>query len=374
MLRRPSYLVILVLLASVVALVFEARDMAEQLGTAERVAQDAEQRATRAEQHVAQLAPESPEEVEKATADEAVGLADYTRLQVELHTARQQLEAVTNLLDECNAELHRRAKAAADAAESLLKPMPAGVHHCLQALHECLRAEGYQNHRFLRAMRLDAEGLHEVEMLEASVDGLSVTFVAAGRMTALLDRSVGRLELRFFDGHRAVDGQRTSLPEDGLLITFKEVDGRLFERRLPFLVRSEGSYPVAAVAPARPATDLDTGTQRHWLSRIEKVLDGAKTDLNWRVSRLRGLDEGHFCEVELIGTNDKNMVVASAHCDRLAFEIDERSGLVSLLLNDGVLRQRGVESTITGEGYRMLLPGLTPKETINAMLGMIVKR
>jgi len=43
-------------------------------------------------------------------------------------------------------------------------------------------------------------------------------------------------------------------------------------------------------------------------------------------------------------------------------------------LQDGVLRRDGLESTITKQGYRMLLPGLTPKETINAMLGMVVKK
>ena len=68
------------------------------------------------------------------------------------------------------------------------------------------------------------------------------------------------------------------------------------------------------------------------------------------------------------------MVMSSAHCDQLAVEIDERGGVVSLLLRGGVLRRGRLESTITGEGYRMLLPGLTPKETIDAMLGMVVKK
>ena len=48
--------------------------------------------------------------------------------------------------------------------------------------------------------------------------------------------------------------------------------------------------------------------------------------------------------------------------------------MVSLLLLDGVLRRDGVESTITGKGFRMLLPGLTPKDCSDAMLGIVVKR
>lgn len=387
--RWPAYIAFLVLLSVATALVLETKRSAERLGTAERAAHAAAKRAMRAEQRLSKLetqalsntSSESPQpgaakqqEPEKPKPTQAVDLSDYTRLQVELHTTNQQLEAVTKLLSERNDELERRAKSAADAAKSSLRPMPEGVRHCLQTLHECLRIEGYTSQRFLRAMVLDAEGLHDVEMLDASANGLSVAFLNAGRMTAQLNRAVGQLELRFFEGHRTVDGERAALPEEGFVVTFKDVDGHLFERRLPFLVRGDGSYPTAAAAPERPATDLDPGTRRQWLSRMEKVMDQAKTDLNWRVSRVRGLDGAQFLKIELIGTDDKNLVVASAHCDRMAFEIDERGGVVSLLLNDGVLRQRGVESTITGEGYRMLLPGLTPKETIDAMLGMIVKK
>ena len=59
---------------------------------------------------------------------------------------------------------------------------------------------------------------------------------------------------------------------------------------------------------------------------------------------------------------------------RVAVEIDERRDVVSLLLQDGALRRDGVESTIGAEGFRMLLPGLTPKQARDAMLGMVVAR
>jgi len=395
--RWSLYIVIVLLLAGATALVLEARHLAERLGEAELVASAAEQRAVRAEQLVqpdqAPSQPEGPQAqapqpedpqpedsqpaAEPADADEAspaVSLTDYTRLQAELHTARQRLDALTELLEQRNAELERRVEAAAEAARNSLKPMPEGVRHCLKALHDCLREEGYTDQRFLRAMKLDKEGLHEVEVLDASKDRLSVSFVTAARMTATLDRAAGRLELRFFEGHRAVDGERAALPDDGFVLRFDEVDGRLFERRLPFLVRGEGAYPAAVASPEAPKTDLDPGTRRQWLSRMNSLLAKARTQRNWRVSQVRGLDDGFFREIELIGTDDKSLVVASAHCERLAFELNEKSGVVSLLLNDGVLRQSGVQSTITGEGYRMLLPGVTPKETIDAMLGMIVRK
>lgn len=376
--RWPANLAILILLGGITFLVFETKRSAEALGEAELAAAAAKESAATARQELADYQAARADDATPKTpakpAAEPVALSDYTRLQVELHTTRQQLEAVRKLLDERNAELERRVKAAAAASKSALQPMPEGVRVCLQTLHDCLRLEGYTTQKFLRAMAVDEEGLHDVEMLESSANGLSVTFYNAGRMTAQIDRATGVLDLRFFDGHRTVNGERAAFPEEGFSMTFKEIDGRLFERRLPYLVKAEGTYPVAEATPKRPATDLDPGTRRQWLTRMEKVVDRAKTDINWRVSRVRGLQGATFLKVELVGTNDKNLVVASAHCDKLAFEIDERSGLVSLLLNDGVLRQDGVESTITGEGYRMLLPGVTPKETIDAMLGMIVKK
>lgn len=412
MTRWPLRIALLVLLVSVVALVFETKRMAAEIGDAERAAQQASERAALAEKQLKEFALPSLDPSEQAklpgasppvqatgvqtTPDDAklgeqenasaaatsqapnpkaaVDLSAFTRMQVDLHTTRQQLAAVTQLLEQRNAEIELRRKAAAEAAKNSMKPMPAGVRLCLDTLHDCLRSEGYTNQRFLRAGSLDAEGLHDVEMLESSTDGLVVTFLSAKLMTAVLDRSTGLLQLRFFDGHRAVDGERSSLPKDGFAITFEEVEGPLFEGRLPYLVRGDGAYPMLVTEAGRPATDVDPGTRRQWLTRLDNLLDKAKTTEAWRVTRLKGMSDGHFLTVELIGTNDKNLVKASAHCDQLAVEIDDQGGVVSLLLQDGVLRRGSLESTITGEGYRMLLPGLTPKEAIDAMQGMVVKK
>jgi hypothetical protein len=98
------------------------------------------------------------------------------------------------------------------------------VRQCLEALHDCLRAEGFHEQRFLRASAIDDEGLRDVELLDADGDGLSVSVISAGRMTATLDRTAGRLELRFFDGHRTVDGERNTLSEDGWPLVY-DVDG-----------------------------------------------------------------------------------------------------------------------------------------------------
>lgn len=393
--RWPVRILVLVLLVSVVALVFETKRLAVVAGTAQLAAYRLEQRARQAEQSglpadgtppdktpASAVSPDAgalpkvgaAPEAAVAGSQSAVPLDEFTRLQVELHSTRQQLAAVTKLLEQRNAEAEQRARLAAAVAAKSQRPMPAGVRLCLDTLHECLRIEGYTGQRFLRAASLDQKGLHEVEMLEASSDGLAVAFVTAQRMMATADRATGRLELRFFDGHRAVDGDRAALPEDGLVIVFDDIDPRLFAERLPYLVQCEGAYPEVQDERSGLATDVDAGTQRQWLARLTQLLDKAETRLRWRVSRFRGMSDGHFLTVELLGTNDKHMLLGSCHCARMAVEIDEQVGVVSLLLQGGVLQRDGRESTITGEGYRMLLPGLTTNEAIDAMLGMIVRK
>jgi len=364
-------------------LVFETKRLAEQVGTFEREAHEQRARADALAQAAAaaevdgRQSPPTPADGANPpdpAPEPGPALAEFTRVKLELHTTREQLAAVTALLEQRNAELQRRAEEAEQRARELLRPMPEGVRLCLQALHDCLREEGFAQQRFLRAATLDDEGLHDVELLDAAADGLGVAFVQAARMTATLDRAAGRLELRFYDGTRTAGDERAALSEDGLPMVFEDVDGRMFEARLPFLVRGEGAYPVELPSAARPATDLDIGSRRQWLARIERVLAMAKTEVRWRPTRLRGLHDGAFLTVDLVGTDDRNHVVESAHCGRAQFEVDEKRGVVSLWMHGGVLRRGGLESTIGSEGYRMLLPGLTPSQVTDAMFGMVSKR
>lgn len=372
--RWTYYVCMLGLVAAIAWLLLETLAISELAG-------DFERRAVIAERQLASATSrEEPPPVvdgERGAAEEAreaAFLTDYSRMQIELHTAKEQLQRLRELLAARNEELERRAEAAKRRAADALRPMPLGVRECLNALHECLRNEGFAAQRFLRATSIEADGLHGVEMLEASPDGLGATFVVAERMTALIDRPSGRLELRFFDGHRSADGERAALPDDGFVVTFADVDGEAIEQRLPYLVRAQGAYPAPAAAPERAPGTLDLSSRRQWATRLSSLLARAKTQLRWSVTRLRGQLDGRFLQVELVGADEKGMVLGSAYCGKVAVEIDERRGVVSLLLQDGVLRREGVESTIGAQGFRMLLPALTPKDVTDAMLGMVVRR
>lgn len=353
--RRPfPSLAALAAVAALVWLLLETRRLAEFAGLQEIAAREA--RSAR----------------DAAVAERDAATAETVRLGHELAATRAQLQAMSDLVAE-RTEALRTAAAHAEAENfAALRAMPEGVRRCLEALHDCLRAEGFTAQRFLSARALDEDGLHDVELLDVHGDGLGAAFVRAGRMRAALDRATGRLELRFFDGHRSAGGERAALPDDGWALVFEPIDGRSFERRLPQLVQATGAY----ADPARPAatTDVDGLTRRRWLERFDLLLADAGAVEQLRVTRFRGMQDGWFLDAELVGTDSRHHVVSMAVCRRLAVEVDPASGVVSLLLRDGNLRRGGIDSTISAEGYRMLLPALSVRQASDAMLGMVVTR
>jgi hypothetical protein len=361
---RLAPVFVVVLGACTVWLVFETRRLAELAGGFEIAARDA-----RAEAAAAQ------NEAEASRSSLASAGAEVTRLEGELMRATQQLSTMAETVQKRAEHEAARAASSAEADALSLAAMPEGVRACLASLHECLRAEGFTNQRFLSARALDGDGLHEVEMLDTQMDGFGVDFVRAGKMVAELDRAKGRLVLRFFEGTRTVAGERVEFGPDGWAIVFEPIDARMFEERLPYLMRPEGVYPDdSGAAPRRPVTDLDPITRMQWLDRFDHLLAEAGTAEELRINRCRGLQDGHFLSVQLLGTDSMHRLLSSADCQRMAVEVDQSAGVVSLLLQNGVLRRGGVESTITAEGYRMLLPKVTPSKAIDVMLGMVVTK
>ncbi len=352
--RWSRILSIGVVLAAIGFLLVETRRLADLAGRYEVQA--------RAAQHA----------LAAANTERDAAAATAIRLSSELRAANARLQAMSDVVEARATELRADAEQAEAAAARSLQPMPDGVRACLRALHECLRAEGFTAQRFLSARALDGEGLHDVELLDLQSDGLGVTFVHAGRMTAALDRSTGRLELRFFDGQRDLGGEHMVLPEDGWALVFAPIDGRLVEARLPYLVQISGVYPDAARQQA--ANDVDPLTRRRWLERFDRLLGDLGGAEQWQVTRFRGMQDGYFLDAELVGTDARHQVVAMSFCRRLAVEVDATAGVVSLLLRDGNLRRDGVDSNISAEGYRMLLPDLTAKQASDTMFGMVVSK
>ncbi len=366
-------------LGAVVWMLVETRRLAEVAGGHEVAARDARAAAARAAAEVLRLQAAAPIPAPAAAvagaaaggaaASGAVDAKTYAELRLELATTQQRLAAVEELL----AQKQREAEARAAVAAAAELPISEGVRTCLFALHDRLRREGFTNLRFLGASAIVDGELRDVEVLDVAADQLSVAFLRGKRMTAVLDRSISRLSLRFFEGERKVAGASTPLPEDGFAILFDGVDGPGFEAALPYLLRIEGSYPPPPVGEAKPPS-VDPGTRAQWIERVDGLLQRAGTSDRWRIARFRSMQDGWFLDVDLVASDQKNHVVGGAHCARLAVELDPKAGIVSLRMVDGVLRQAGGESSIGGEGYRMLLPNLNCKQASDAMMGIVVSK
>ncbi|MFO1078752.1 MAG: hypothetical protein U1E73_13605 [Planctomycetota bacterium] len=366
--RRLAIAFLLLVLAAAVGLLLrETFLLAERAGQQEVAAREA-----------GELAASLRSQLEEARRDAgqvaAKGAADVARLEGEVARLTQQ---VTVMADAARAVAEREAqRVAAVKAESsrMLQPMPEGVRTCLASLHECLAIEGFTDLRFLRARGLDGEGLHDVEVVHTSPDRLDAEILFAHTMTAELDRAKGRLELVFFEGTRTVGGAQQALPKDGWKVVCEPVDPRSFEARLPSLVRATGIAPEAAPRPGPRPTDVDPAARLEWLDRFALLLRGAGTRERIQIQRFRGISEHEFLDVSLLGTDAKGEVLFGASCARLAVEVDRKAGVVSLWLRDGCLRRGEAESTISGEGYRMLLPDVTAETAVERMLGMVVTK
>jgi hypothetical protein len=367
---------------AVVWMLVETRRLAEVAGGHEVAAREARAAAARAAAEVLRLQAVAPMPAPAAAPDAAVagaaggatapGAVDartYAELRLELATTQQRLAAVEELL----AQKQREAEARAAVAAAAELPMSEGVRTCLFALHDRLRREGFTNLRFLGASAIVDGELRDVEVLDVAADQLSVAFVRGKRMAAGFDRTNSRLTLRFYEGERKVAGASTPLPEDGFAILFDGVDGPALEAALPYLVRAEGNYPPPPLGEAK-VPGVDPATRAQWLERVDGLLQRAGTADRWRMARFRGMRDGWFLDVDLVASDQKNHVVGGAHCARLAVELDPAAGIVSLRMVDGVLRQAGGESSIGGEGYRMLLPKLNCKQASDAMMGIVVTK
>jgi hypothetical protein len=358
MFRRLSvWIVVLAMLAAVAWLVRETRDLAEQVGWAERATRTAEAQRTAAEAALAAAA-----QTLAATA------AERDRLAEELAAALARSTALADAL-----RVHRERTAGAPPVPGP-GPMPEGVRSCLLALREVLAAEGFPLPRFLAARALAERELNDVEVLVADADGLGAQCLAAARMTATLDAAAGRLELRFFDGVVTRGGVASALPADGWPLRYAPIDARFCAERLPALVQVVGALPSEPGAGPQRPRELDLVSRERWLDRLDRLLAAGGLPEAWHVHRLRDLHAGWFESVQVLASDERGLLAGSIDGARMAVEVDRTAGVVSLRFCDGSLRRGATETTIRGEGYRMLLPKLTPSQATDLMLGMVVER
>jgi hypothetical protein len=358
-LRLP---LLLVSVAMACASLFQAFRSAEEAGLLE-----VELRAARATGATAiEQGNEARRELERWKADAA-------RLERELDASLSWAQAIGEALVAEGARREQSAVAAAAASALVINPPPFGVQRCILALRDCLRADGFEGMQLLRAAALEERELRDVEFLTIDRATGRTELVVASRMLVTLDRATKAATLEFYGGALRVDGIRTELHDSGHKVVLEPVAGKLWEERLPYLVQAKGNYEDASAQPQRDPR-LDSDTRAAWLERLDSLLVDAGAEHKLRIAGFAQIADREFRSARLVGYDDRNLLALTADCEGIAIEVDARARVVSLRLRNGTLRRPGAESTIGDEGYRMLLPNLTPERASSILMGMVVER
>lgn len=295
-----------------------------------------------------------------------------TYLETELAAAIARADEIARAVDDQRAALERDRAALQELRVRERAPMPEGVRLALRAVESLLRADGYPGLRFLEAAALDERVLRDVELIETTAGGRTACYYRAAELLAHLDRAGGTLTLELRDGHALTNGVLEPLPESGLRLEFRGVHGPEWERRLPYLVTATGEYPVPP--DGSDGVDvMDPFLRERWRARLCTLLAAADTELDYTVGGFRTARDGRFLDASVHG-HDGERLEQSADAKALAIEVDRTTDVVSLLLEDGILRKRGGETTIPTSGYRILLPGLDATFATDVMLGFVVDR
>ncbi|MCB9869622.1 MAG: hypothetical protein H6837_07175 [Planctomycetes bacterium] len=295
------------------------------------------------------------------------------RLEGELAAEIARRKAVNAHIDQIAADLRAERERHNKEVWQAKKFMPEGVRQALLAANECLRAEGHYDLRFLHARSIDDLTLCDVELLDHDPGALSSELYLAGKMTFELDREKGTLTLRCKEGFRRSREGRAKFPAEGECLVLREIDGRLWERRLPALIRARGEYP-AVLASAPRAAPMAPTLRAAWRDRLNALLAAAGTKTRYRISAFRTLQDTRFREALLLGYDAGKILSMSVEAERLWVEVDAAAASVSLVMAGGLLRQTGGDAKLPESGYRIRLGGVKPEQAVEAMLGMVVRR
>ena len=250
--------------------------------------------------------------------------------------------------------------------------MPEGVRQALLAINQCLRHDGQDGLRFMRAMRIKDSVLHDVQLLDHDLQTLRSRIYIAAEATFHLDRSASRLTLTFKGGYSRTAEGRKEFPAEGERLVFPLVDGPLWEERLPYLVQSEGDYPSPAAV--QPEKKMAAVARAGWRGRLNALLALSKTVTRYRIDRFRDLADGQFLDVVVLGHGEGKILTSSVEAGRLEVYVDEVGQTVELRMYSGTIRRGAGESEIPGTGYRVGLLGIKPARAVQVMEGMVVRK
>ena len=322
----------------------------------------------------ARLADEAAREVAASSARTLQAAEEERiRLELELAGAMGRIEALGKAIEE-RSRAEQEARRAEEEQRAARVAVPEGVRMALLALRDCMRADGFQGLRFLSATALEDHELRDVEVLDAADGEFEPALFLARRMRVELDRATATLRLRFFEGHRRAGTERAEFPVDGFALEFRPVTHKLWEERLPYLVQASGVAPDAPAGAARARPAVDPRTRDLWLERCNALFETSGADTRYRLGELRDLKDSRFLGVSLRGYDASDRLQATIDAETLWIEIDERAGIVQLVVSGGTMRTPGGVSTLAEDGMRLLLRDVTPKAASDTLLGMVVRK
>lgn len=296
------------------------------------------------------------------------------RLERELESALQQREHTHALLEAAATERGAQREADAERRRQAQRAPPERVRLLINAVNRCLREDGYPRLRLLHARGLADGALRDVELLETAADGLGADLYTAAELRLSLDRAEARLAIELRQGTAVCAGERRPLRDDERIV-LRPVDGRLWEEATALVLRAEGQYPDTALAVRAAAPPGLTALEKQeWIARFDRLLAAADTELRYRVGALGALGEGVFREVMVLGYDERGTLTLAIEAERLTAIVDDRLGIVELLLERGILRRGSREITIPAAGYSVLLPGVRRAEAMEHLIGMLVER
>jgi hypothetical protein len=209
-------------------------------------------------------------------------------------------------------------------------------------------------------------------VLDHDARSMRRTWWLAARMEFALDQGKGVLSVTFRDGTCGADNGRHAIADNGETVEFKPVSAALWQERLPYLVKITGEPPPLPAAEA--GTPVDSGTRAVWLERLNLMLGMAAGERSWRVAGFETMDGAVFGKVRVQIYDRRKRLQGMGMIERLCIEIDETAGIAQVVLYGGTLQGEGGESTISRDGFRMLLTDVTPRKAIDTMLGMVQKK
>lgn len=359
---RSTLLILIALIASALAWVFYG-EMQRQ-----RIRADAVSEGSSVE------VSEEPSTAKPAEVADPLDLAGRIKfLEAELQREQAQRQEVDAFLKKSAELLRAERERHNKEIWAAKKFMPEGVRQALLALNECLRQDGQDGLRFMKARSIEDSVLRGVELFDHDISTLRSTLYLAGEVTFHLDRSTSKLTIVLKAGSSRSSLGRHEFPAAGEQLLLPLVDGSMWEKRLPYLVQSQGEYPEAIGSVAR-APSMSSSARASWRRKLNALMDLSGTAIRYRMDRLGGLEDGRFRDVVLLGYSKGKTLVASVEAERLTVLVDDAQQAVELRMVTGVVRQSLGETAIPEAGYRIQLPGVKPAKAVEVMAGMVVRQ